>query len=615
MPRAVRALAYRGRMHEQLATDGLGTPLSHAVFVVVDLETTGGAPADAGITEIGAVKVCGGEVIGEFATLVNPGVPIPPFVAALTGITDALVASAPRLGAVLPSFLEFARGAILVAHNAPYDIGFLKGACARLQVPWPGPTVLDTARIARIALHRDEVRNCKLATLAAHFRTEIAPSHRAFDDARATADVLHALIGRVGDLGVTTVEDLQAFTSRVSRQQRAKRHLAEHLPSSPGVYVFRDPAGVPLYVGTSRNIKARVRGYFTASETRRRMSEMVGIAKEVTAIECATPLEARVRELRLIAEFQPRYNHRSKRPEKQVWLKLTVEPAPRLSVVGAVLPDHDDGARYLGPFPGAGRARAVADALTAAFAIRTCTTRLARQPRAVNAGCVLHELGRCAAPCMRDHDAQAYAEVIDEVRTAMDGDIGEAVRRLTARMAELADAGRFEEAAQWRDRIAALAAASVHRQRIGMLAGAEEIVAAAQTADGGWEIHCIRHGMLAGAAEVRRGADPSSAIEALLATAEHVVPTGTCAPAGLTEEADAIWHWLCGARLVRVSAPLAMPRHAGGAESERLARVRRFMRDLPEGDDDYRWVSRYARANESRPHGPRELPVTRIATA
>ena len=112
-----------------------------------------------------------------------------------------------------------------------------------------------------------------------------------------------------------------------------------------------------------------------------------------------------------------------------------------------------------------------------------------------------------------------------------------------------------------------------------------------------------------------RGVEPTSTIEALLATAEHVGPTGTCAPAGLTEEADAIWHWLSGARLVRVSAPLAMPRRAGGAESERLARVRRHMRDLPMDDDDYRWVSRYARANESRPHGPRELPVTRIASA
>ena len=105
-------------MHEQLTTDGLGLPLSHATFVVVDLETTGGSPAEAGITEIGAVRIRGGEVIGEFSTLVNPGVPIPPFVAALTGITDALLAGAPRLGAVLPSFLEFMHGSHDLAHIA-----------------------------------------------------------------------------------------------------------------------------------------------------------------------------------------------------------------------------------------------------------------------------------------------------------------------------------------------------------------------------------------------------------------------------------------------------------------------------------------------------------------
>ena len=109
---------------------------------------------------------------------------------------------------------------------------------------------LDTARIARVALHRDEVRNCKLATLAAHFRASTTPSHRALDDARATVDVFHGLVGRLGDLGITTLEDLQQFSSRVTREQRAKRHLAANLPEAPGVYVFRDAQGAPLYIGT-----------------------------------------------------------------------------------------------------------------------------------------------------------------------------------------------------------------------------------------------------------------------------------------------------------------------------------------------------------------------------
>src|SRR6185437_1945571 len=130
--RGVSAIAVQGTFDE------LGVPLRDVTFVVVDLETTGGAPATCGITEIGAVKVRGGEVLGELQTLVNPGEPIPSFIAVLTGITNGMVATAPQIDAVLPAFLEFARDCVLVAHNAPFDLGFLKAACIGLGVDWPG---------------------------------------------------------------------------------------------------------------------------------------------------------------------------------------------------------------------------------------------------------------------------------------------------------------------------------------------------------------------------------------------------------------------------------------------------------------------------------------------
>ena len=149
--------------------DDLGTALSGVTFVVVDLETTGGSPAESQITEIGAVKVRGGEVLGEFQTLVNPGGPIPAFIQVLTGITDAMVATAPRIDAALPAFLEFARGSVLVAHNAGFDISFLKAAAARTGNRWPGFDVLDTVTLARQLVPRDEARNHKLSTLAALF--------------------------------------------------------------------------------------------------------------------------------------------------------------------------------------------------------------------------------------------------------------------------------------------------------------------------------------------------------------------------------------------------------------------------------------------------------------
>src|SRR5918996_1628268 len=212
----------------QATFDELGRPLHEITFCVVDLETTGGSAADgAMITEIGAVKVRGGEVLGEFQTPVNPKAPV-----------------------------------------APFDVGFLRHFATEGDYRWPRFEVLDTVRLARHVVTRDETPNCKLSSLARLFQSSTRPNHRALEDARATVDVLHGLIGRLGNLGVHTLEELQTFTSRVHPEQRRKRHLADSLPHLPGVYLFRDERGRVLYVGKSKDLRARVRNYFTASETR-----------------------------------------------------------------------------------------------------------------------------------------------------------------------------------------------------------------------------------------------------------------------------------------------------------------------------------------------------------
>ncbi|MEP6665641.1 MAG: DEDD exonuclease domain-containing protein, partial [Nocardioidaceae bacterium] len=385
--------------------DELGSPLREATFVVVDLETTGGsAVGGSSITEIGAVKVRAGEVLGEFQTLVRPTEPIPPFISVLTGITNSMVAGAPRIESALPSFLEFARGCVLVAHNAPFDVGFLRHYSEQIGIGWPRFDVLDTAKLARRVITRDDAPNCKLSSLARLFNATTTPNHRALSDARATVDVLHGLMERLGNLGVHTLEELQTFSSRVSAAQRRKRHLAEQLPHAPGVYLFRDGQGRVLYVGTSKDLRARVRTYFTASETRSRMGEMVGLATSVQGITCATSLEAEIRELRLIAEHKPRYNRRSKFPERVSWVKFTVEPWPRLSLVKQVL---DDDADYLGPFRSRKSAEAAMAALHESFPIRQCAGRLPR--KASRSACVLAEMGRCLSPCDGSASESDYA--------------------------------------------------------------------------------------------------------------------------------------------------------------------------------------------------------------
>ncbi len=564
--------------HAQAQTtfDDLGTPLADVTFVVVDLETTGGSPVDAGITEIGAVKVRGGEVVGEFQTLVQPGIPVPAFIAVLTGITDSMLLDAPRLAVAVPSFLDFAAGCVLVAHNAPYDVGFLKGACTKLGRPWPDHVVLDTAKLARAVLMKDEVPNCKLSTLAPFFRSTTSPNHRALSDARATVDVLHGLIARVGSLGVHSLEELATYTSRVTPAQRKKRHLAEGLPDSPGVYVFRDDRGRALYVGKSGRVRSRVRTYFTASETRTRMAEMVGVAARVDAVVTATPLEAEVRELRLIAELSPRYNRRSRNPERSVWVKLTVEPFPRLSVVRTVKDDVDAGAAYLGPFGGRRAALEAVEALQAAIPLRTCTSRM--PALGTGSACVLAEMGRCPAPCVGEVDVAGYAVHVEAARRALLDDVRHVETALVARLRALADDLRYEEAALWRDRLETFARGAARAQEIASLAALPELVAARPTAERGWEVHVVRHGRLAGAVTVRPGVDPRPSVAALVSTAEQVEPPVGPVPAALVEETVRILRWLeqPGVRLVPGPEPLAwsLPAHGAAGLLARLAAAR-----------------------------------------
>jgi DNA polymerase-3 subunit epsilon len=581
-----------------MSLDELGTPLRDTVFVVVDLETTGGSARDCAITEIGAVKVRGGEVLGEFQTLVNPAQAIPPFIAVLTGITDAMVAGAPRLGEALPAFLEFARGAVLVAHNAPFDLGFLRAGCEQLGLDWPRSESLDTAVLARRVLTRDEAPNCKLSTLARLFRAATTPDHRALHDARATVDVLHGLIGRLGNLGVHSLEELKTFSAQVTPQQRRKRHLADPLPHAPGVYLFRDGQGRVLYVGKSRDLRSRVRTYFTASETRTRMAEMVGIAERVDPVVCATDLEAEVRELRLIAEHRPRYNRRSKFPEKASWVKLTVEPFPRLSLVRKVL---DDGAVYLGPFGSARTAELVVAAVHEAIPLRQCSKRLSI--RTPSTACVLAEMGRCGAPCLGPEEGESvelYARHADAFRTLVRADPSDVVARLTERIAALSADQRYEDAAFQRDRLAALVRSVAASQRIVALTSVPELVAARPTADLGWEVAVVRHGRLVAAGLIPRGAHPAPYVDARVATAETVLPGPGPLPAATAEEVGCVLRWLegDGVRLVRLDGSFASP--AAGAGSLRA------------------WLGEVATARESvRPFDDRRRlrPVARPARA
>ena len=560
----------------QPSLDDLGTPLAEATFCVVDLETTGSGP-EATITEFGAVKVRGGEVLGEFSTLVNPGTHIPGFIAVLTGITNQMVVDAPSLSQVLPSWLEFSRGTVLVAHNARFDIGFLKRACEQFDYPWPGQMVVDTVGLARQALLPGEVPNVKLHTLADHFHASTQPNHRALSDARATVDVLHGLLERVGNLGLLTVDDLKEFEHRVSPQRRAKRTWATDLPEAPGIYIFyaRRPGQQRqvLYVGKATNIRRRVRTYFTSSETRPRMDEMVRVATGVEAVVCATELEAEVRELRTIAAHSPRYNRRSRRQDKVAWVKLTCDRYPRLSIVTS---PGDDQATYWGPFSSRSAAQEACEVIYDSYPLRQCTMRIGR--KAAGAGCVLSELGKCLAPC-QGIDPDGYHEVVEQVREALTTDLRPTVARVGQRIGQLSAQQRYEQADVLTARLRSYVATTQRFHRLVGFSRCRQIVAAqwvpGPSANPGWQIHVIRYGRLAAAATAAPGQDPMATADQAIRLAESVLPSPHGLPSCSVEEAERIAAWLerPGVRLMDIDGEWSMPLHSGidGADLPRLA--------------------------------------------
>lgn len=554
-------------MSGQLAFDELESPLYDTTFVVVDLETTGTSPDGDMITEIGAVKVRGGEVLGEFATLVNPGREIPPQIVQITGITTAMLIDAPNIESVLPGFLEFAKGAVLVAHNARFDTGFLRAAAARTETPWPAFQVLCTVQLARRVLGRDEAPSVKLSMLAQILGARTRPTHRALDDARATVDVLHALIERVGNQGVHSLTELLDYLPEVTRRQRAKRVLASDLPAAPGVYLFRGPSDEVLYIGTAVNLRRRVRNYFTGSDTRARMREMVQLATRVDHVECAHGLEAGVRELRLLLAHTPPYNRRSKFPQRAWWLTLTDEPFPRFAVSRSPARDA------LGPFGSRADASEVAATVAEHAGLRTCTARI---PKTGRHDCLPAAVGGCPASAENSTlYIKEYERVSEAVRALFTGRDDALLHAMREKIETHSIAEHFEAAARLRDRTVTVIRALRRTQRLAALAAIPELIAAHPDGAGGWEFAIIRHARLAAAGCARRGISPMAIVDRLVASAETVIPARLDTPTptypplrgALAEEAGLLVRWLeqPGTRIVRTSDGYGEPRLGAGA--------------------------------------------------
>ena len=407
--------------------------LADVPFVALDLETTGARPGAGKITEVGAVRIEGLREVRFFSTLVNPMRPIPPMITHITGITQEMVAGAPRIEEVIPELLEFLGGAVVIAHNAPFDVGFLNYELRRLKGRQLGAGAIDTLPLARALA--PGLPNYRLQTVAAALGAPVTACHRALADARAAGHVFVTLASRLQEQGITRLEQTRSYVSPTLRSAVEKLGLTRDVPRCPGAYLFVDQDEHVLYVGKADKLRERVRSYFVSnSEHARKVRQAVRLVKRIDWEETTTSLEAVVREQALILEHRPPCNLQGRRPENYAYIKVggsgsglnlyvSSRPPKGLGPADGGEAPLDPGAAFprssaprptsrprlplvFGPFRGRTRVYSALELLQRCYPIRRCPRRPDGQP------CVRGHAGKCLAPCTGDPQAVAQHDAI-----------------------------------------------------------------------------------------------------------------------------------------------------------------------------------------------------------
>jgi DNA polymerase-3 subunit epsilon len=449
----------------------LDVPLRTAEFLVVDTETNGKAGEDCEVTEVGAVLVGGGELHDRWETLLSVHAPLGRGIQRFTGISQGMVDEAPAAEAMLPELAELMKGRVLVAHSASFDRRVLRQAFERGGVEWPDPPVLCTVAMARRLAPL--VRQRRLAPLAESLGIEVGVTHRALADAETCARVFCALFGRlcagagtvgdaIGVLRATRPRRARAGATDGGRSLRGVRRRAPDLrgvPDEPGVYIFRNAAGQPLYVGKSVALRSRARAHFAASSPDTDwVSQVEVVDHRVTRSE----LGALLLEHRLIRELRPPGNVRHKHVDGYVYLRCRLdisfpvlevapEPAPGLAV-------------NIGPLRGRTAVVELMEQLNSLFSLRHCGRALPRRDWPSAYG----QMGRCMSPCLHDLDPNAYRRRLDEALASVTS-APALLAHVDAEMRTASADQRFERAAWLRRRRARLA---VLLERVGDLVDA-----------------------------------------------------------------------------------------------------------------------------------------------
>jgi DNA polymerase-3 subunit epsilon len=423
--------------------DLLDQPVAGAEFLAVDTETNGLAGDLCELTEVGAVLVGGGELHETFDSLVRVERPLSRGIQRFTGITQAMVDAAPPPGEVLEELQGLIEGRVLLAHSARFDTHVLEAAFEQCGLDWPSPPALCTVQLARRLAPL--ARKHALAPLADSLGIEVLEVHRALPDAVTCARVFCALFPRLC-ANVATVRD--AVDLLRTRRRAPKTEPAERIPPSerpdlstlpddPGVYIFRDERGRPVYVGKSVSLRSRARAHFCAPAGWTERAEIVDYRPT------NSELGALVLENRLIKVWKPAGNVKLKRTDRYCYLRCRLDiPYPILEVASEPAAGH---AVNVGPLSSRPLAAELADQLTSLYRLRHCGRRLKLREHPSAYG----QMGRCVSPCLGDLDPNAYRRQVDAALAHFEGPgAGDALlEEVDRRMREAAADARYERAA------------------------------------------------------------------------------------------------------------------------------------------------------------------------
>ncbi|MEX2425682.1 MAG: exonuclease domain-containing protein [Thermomicrobiaceae bacterium] len=471
-------------------------------FTVIDVETTGLKPYQHRVIEFGAVRYQDGVESGRLSLLVQPERTVPRYVSKLTGIDDSLLSDAPRFSDVVDQILEFIEDSTLVGYNVNFDVSFLNAELERCGRPTMLNHAVDLLPVAGGLMPGTRARG--LASVAKELGVAPTGAHRALDDALTTAGVLFRLAPRIRTAGMTSLAELDGF--RPARRDQPDRsgplsrgrslldpQHVESAPSAPGVYIMRGDGDRVLYVGKAKDLRARIRSYYSQPlGYTRKMDGLLQSIQHIETLETGSELAALLLEAQLIARYRPQFNRQMRTSDNYPYIRIeTNNPWPRVNLVKETA---DDGARYYGPYRSSRAARATVDALNDIFPLRSCS-RSFKDARSYGSPCTDLDFGRCLGPCTGQADREAYQGYVREIIAFLDGDVDPVIARLHQKLEEAAAKLDFEKAARVRSRI----------ERVSDLAQSQSILSeATNTGDlavvlpgvetGSREIMLTRHG-------------------------------------------------------------------------------------------------------------------------